>query len=66
MQERGKITQTHRYYSTTHQMKPVSRVHTGECMRSPSLQKPPKELAEAMGTAIPPALQTVREELETQ
>ncbi|MEJ6479909.1 NADH-quinone oxidoreductase subunit B, partial [Nostoc punctiforme UO1] len=66
MQERGKITQTHRYYSTTHQMKPVSRVHTGEYMRSPSLQKPPKELAEAMGTAIPPALQTVREKLETQ
>ncbi|MEJ6482274.1 hypothetical protein N0Y54_13235 [Nostoc punctiforme UO1] len=41
------------------------RVHTGEYMRSRSLQKPPKELTEAMGTAIFPALQTVRKKLET-
>lgn len=36
MQERGKITQTHRYYSTTHSMKPGSRILTGEYLRSPS------------------------------
>ncbi|WP_318781280.1 NADH-quinone oxidoreductase subunit NuoB [Amazonocrinis nigriterrae] len=64
MQERSKIRQTHRFYSTTHQMKPVPRVYTGKYLRrhevacrqtSPSWEKPPQQLLEAMGTPIPPA-----------
>jgi len=58
MQERGKIQQTHRFYSTTHNMKPVPRVHTGKYIDSPTRATPPKALTEAMGTLIPPALQT--------
>jgi Protein of unknown function DUF72 len=37
-----------------------------ETWRSPSLQKPPKELVEAMGMPIPPALQTARNRAETE
>ncbi|KAF3886846.1 MULTISPECIES: NADH-quinone oxidoreductase subunit NuoB [Nostocales] len=59
MQERGKITQTHRYYSTTHSMKPGSRILTGEYLRSPERDKPPAALAQAMGTEMPPGLLTV-------
>lgn len=57
IQERGRIPQTHRYYSTTHQMKPGKPILTGEYLNSPSRQQPPKELTEAMGMPIPPALQ---------
>jgi NAD(P)H-quinone oxidoreductase subunit K len=61
MQERNKITQTHRFYSTTHNMKVGDRILTGEYLRSPSRDKPPSALAQAMGTPIPPALQTIKE-----
>jgi len=64
MQERGKITQTHRYYSTTHQMKVGSRILSGEYLRLPSYQNPPKELLEAIGTSLPPALQAKQVEKE--
>lgn len=36
IQERGKIKQTHRYYSTRHNMKPVEPIHTGEYLKAPS------------------------------
>ncbi len=64
MQERGRIKQTHRYYSTTHNLKPVPRPFTGEYLRSPSRQQPPEEIAEAMGMPIPPALKSVEKELD--
>jgi NAD(P)H-quinone oxidoreductase subunit K len=75
MQERGKITQTHRYYSTRHNLKPGNRILTGEYLRSPypaglrpspSRQKPPKALAQAIGMPVPPALMTMRNESETE
>lgn len=66
MQERGKITQTHRYYSTTHNMKPGNRILTGEYLRSPSREKPPEALAQAIGMPVPPALLTMRNESETE
>src|ERR671932_1975207 len=49
IQERGKIQQTHRYYSTTHNMKlvPPTAV-TGQDATLPSRQQPPQELTEAM------------------
>ena len=62
IQERGKIQRTHRYYTTTHKMKPVPPIFTGEYLRAPSRQQPPKELVEGMGMAVPPALQSAKKE----
>jgi NAD(P)H-quinone oxidoreductase subunit K len=66
IQERDKFKQTHRFYSTTHHMKPVPQMYTGEYMRSPALKQPPQQLTEAMGTPIPPALQTVKKKVENE
>ncbi len=43
MQERGQIKQTHRYYSTTHNMKPVPEILTGKYLQSETRYNPPKE-----------------------
>jgi len=66
IQERDKIKQTHRFYSTKHNMKPVAQIHTGEYLRSPALKQPPQQLIEAIGTPIPPALQTTRKRIEAE
>ena len=63
LQERGQIKQTHRYYSTTHNMKVVEPILTGKYLQSATRQAAPKELTEAMGMPIPPALQSVKEEI---
>lgn len=60
LQERGMIGQTHRYYTISHKMKPVSPVFTGEYLRSAERQNVPANVIEAMGTAVPPALLTQR------
>jgi NAD(P)H-quinone oxidoreductase subunit K len=60
MQERGQIKQTHRYYSTTHNLKPVPEILTGKYMQSDTRFTPPKELTEAIGMSIPPALLTTK------
>jgi NAD(P)H-quinone oxidoreductase subunit K len=67
IQERGKIQQTHRYYSTSHNMKlvPPTAV-TGKDATLPSRQEPPKELTEAMGMPIPPALKTAQNQEVSQ
>jgi NAD(P)H-quinone oxidoreductase subunit K len=62
MQERGQIKQIHRFYSTTHNMKPAAEILTGKYLQSETRQVPPKELAEAMGLPITPALQSVEKE----
>jgi len=62
MQERGQIKQTHRFYSTTHNMKPAEEILTGKYLQSDTRQVPPRELAEAMGMPVPPALQSVEKE----
>ncbi|WP_013324941.1 photosynthetic/respiratory NAD(P)H-quinone oxidoreductase subunit K [Gloeothece verrucosa] len=56
--------QTHRYYSTTHKMKEVSPILTGQYLRSQTRQAPPLELTEAMGMPVPPALLTSKQEKE--
>jgi NAD(P)H-quinone oxidoreductase subunit K len=63
IQERGKIKQTHRYYSTTHNMKlvPPTAV-TGKDATLPSRQQPPQELTEAMGMPISFALQATQKQ----
>ncbi|MCC5614847.1 photosynthetic/respiratory NAD(P)H-quinone oxidoreductase subunit K [Nostoc sp. CHAB 5836] len=66
MQERDKIKQTHRYYSTTHNLKPVEEILTGEYLQSATRSAPPKELTEAIGMPIPPALLTAKAQKEEQ
>jgi len=62
MQERSQIKQTHRYYSSTHNMKVVESILTGQYLQSETRQAPSKELMEAMGMPIPTALQAVDKE----
>jgi NAD(P)H-quinone oxidoreductase subunit K len=65
IQERAATKQqTHRYYSTTHNLKVVSPILTGKYLRSEELYSPPLELTEAMGMPVPPALQTSTQEKE--
>lgn len=65
MQDRAKISQTHRYYSTTHTMKVVPEILTGKYLQSETRETPPKELTDAMGMPVPPALQsTQKQEVE--
>ncbi|HAA32991.1 MAG TPA: NADH-quinone oxidoreductase subunit B [Cyanobacteria bacterium UBA8553] len=65
MQERGQLNQTHRYYSTTHNMNVVPEILTGKYLQSETRYNPPKELTEAMGMPVPPALKSsVKEEVE--
>ena len=62
MQERGQIKQTHRYYSTTHNLKVIEPILTGAYLQSATRQAPPKELAEAIGMPVAPALQSAQKE----
>lgn len=62
IQERSSIQQTHRYYSTTHKMQAVEPILTGKYLQSATRQAPPKELAEAIGMPVSPALVTAKEE----
>ncbi len=58
LQERGMIGQTHRYYTVSHNMKPISPIFTGEYLRSETRKNVPGIVTEALGGAIPPALLT--------
>lgn len=62
IQERGVLRQTHRYYSTTHTMKAVEPILTGQYLQSETREAPPKELQEAMGLPIAPALKAAEKE----
>ncbi|AFY37082.1 NADH dehydrogenase subunit B [[Leptolyngbya] sp. PCC 7376] len=65
IQERSVLTeQTHRYYSTTHNMKVVEPILTGNYLGQGTWNKPPAELTEAMGMPIPPALLTSKQREE--
>lgn len=57
-QEQGLRGQSHRYYTVSHKMKPVSPIFTGEYLRAETRQQPPPEIAAAIGMPVPPALQT--------
>nr|WP_199245771.1 NADH dehydrogenase subunit K [[Phormidium] sp. ETS-05] len=60
--ERAKLQQTHRYHTTTHQMKTVEPILTGKYLEMETRQNPPKELTEAMGMPVPPALKSAQKE----
>jgi NAD(P)H-quinone oxidoreductase subunit K len=56
MQERGNLLPTHRYYTRPHKMKVVDDILDGKYLSVPTRMSPPKELTEAMGMPVPPAL----------
>ncbi|HBB32074.1 MAG TPA: NADH-quinone oxidoreductase subunit B [Cyanobacteria bacterium UBA9273] len=60
MQERDQLSQIHRFYSTAHNMKVVPDILTGKYLRSDTRYSPPKELVEAMGMPVPPALKSTQ------
>jgi NAD(P)H-quinone oxidoreductase subunit K len=62
IQERGKIRQTHRYYSTTHSMKSVPNITDGVYLQAATRQAPPRELMEAMGMPVPALPATEKQE----
>lgn len=62
IRERDRMLPTHRYYSTTHQMKQVPTIHDGKYLSLPSRQQPPQELVEAMGIPVSPALKAREKE----
>lgn len=62
IQERGELRQTHRYYSTTHSMQSVDPILTGAYLQSATRDAPPRELMEAMGLPVPPALSAAEKE----
>jgi NAD(P)H-quinone oxidoreductase subunit K len=64
IQERSLIKQTHRYYSTTHNLKPAQQINTGKYLQTESRMTPPKELTEAIGLPVPPALLTQKVQKE--
>ncbi|MEB3164025.1 MAG: NADH dehydrogenase subunit K [Prochlorothrix sp.] len=64
IQERAALQQTNRYYSTTHQMKPVDPILTGQYWMTEERQVPPKQLVESMGMPIPPALKASQTQKE--
>ncbi|GAB4459777.1 MAG: photosynthetic/respiratory NAD(P)H-quinone oxidoreductase subunit K [Elainellaceae cyanobacterium] len=59
--ERGEVAQTHRYYTISHGMKEVSPILTGKYLEADTRKAPPKELAEAFGMPISPALEAEKE-----
>ncbi|NJN72611.1 MAG: NADH-quinone oxidoreductase subunit NuoB [Limnothrix sp. RL_2_0] len=65
IQERAvKTEQTHRYYSTTHNMNVVEPILTGKYLAMDTWQNPPAALTEAMGMPVPPALLTSKQKEE--
>ncbi|CCI14560.1 NAD(P)H-quinone oxidoreductase subunit K [Microcystis aeruginosa PCC 9806] len=65
IQERGTVLQqTNRYYSTTHKMQATEPILTGKYLQSATRQAPPKELLDATGMPVPPALLTTKQKEE--
>jgi NAD(P)H-quinone oxidoreductase subunit K len=62
MQERGILNQTHRYYSTTHNMKVMSPILTGAYLQTGTHDNPPAEIVAAMGMPVTPALATAQKQ----
>jgi NAD(P)H-quinone oxidoreductase subunit K len=60
--ERASFGQTHRYYSKAHTMKAVPTILTGKYLQVDTRQAPPKELAQALGLPVSPALEQTQKE----
>lgn len=66
LSERGNFVQTHRYYSVKHNMNPVPDILTGKYLQADTRQAPPRELMEATGMPVPPALEQQVEKEENR
>lgn len=64
VRERGNLMQTHRYYSTTHQMKVVPPIHTGVYLEAAARKTPPAVLTAGVGEDVTPALKVAEAETE--
>ncbi len=65
MQERMTVQmQTHRFYSTTHNLKAVEPILTGKYLSAASRQAPPQELVAAAGMPLPQAVATTQAQQE--
>lgn len=64
LQERANLQQVHRYHSINHKMKVVEPILTGQYLKTAERQAPSKELAEAIGMPVPPALQASEKQKE--
>lgn len=64
IRERGMLQQTHRYYSSTHQMKVVPPAMTSQYLELEARKQPPAALAEALGMPVTPALEQAKVEEE--
>ncbi|NEQ73276.1 MAG: NADH-quinone oxidoreductase subunit B [Okeania sp. SIO2C9] len=62
LQERAQLQQVHRYYTVKHNMKVVEPILNGKYLKTSDRETPPKELTEAIGMPIPPALQAAQKE----
>ncbi|NES68594.1 MAG: NADH-quinone oxidoreductase subunit B [Okeania sp. SIO2D1] len=62
LQERAQLQQVHRYHTVKHNMKVVEPILNGSYLKTSDRETPPKELTEAIGMPIPPALQTAQKE----
>lgn len=63
LQERAvMVEQTHRYYSTAHNMKAVSPILDGKYLRSATRQAAPQELGAAMGMPVSDAIEQAKQE----
>lgn len=56
VRERGNLMQTHRYYSTTHQMKVVPPIHTGVYLEASARKSPAAALSAGVGEDMTPTL----------
>ncbi|MBD1844314.1 NADH dehydrogenase subunit K [Cyanobacteria bacterium FACHB-63] len=61
IQERAELRQTHRYYSTTHNMHAAQIIHDGKYLQADTRVAPPRELAAAMGLEVPAVLEAQKE-----
>jgi NAD(P)H-quinone oxidoreductase subunit K len=63
-EERGAIAPTHRYHTISHKMREVAPILTGKYLEVDTRKAPPKELLEAMGVPVSPALKEAQKEVE--
>lgn len=64
LREHDQLAETHRFYTRSHEMKTVAPILTGTYLASESRDTPPKELREAMGMPVTPALAESEEQKE--
>lgn len=63
--DRATTDQIHRYYTIGHKMNAVEPILTGKYLQASTRQAPPRELMQAMGMPVPPALEQEAQKEET-